>query len=144
MNAPPRFASWLLASALAASDRDAVLGDLCEEFNTYIVPSRGAVGARWWYCLQVIRSIAPLFFRSWERASVIRASVAVVGAGLMSTAPASGLLMLRAFVLQQVPLKTTAELSVQFAALLGAVVLSASVLSVAAAIRVLNADSRER
>jgi hypothetical protein len=144
MKAPPRLASWLLASALAASHRDAVLGDLCEEFNTYIVPSRGAVRAHWWYAVQVIRSLAPLFLRSWERASVLRASVAVVGAGLLSTVPASGLLMLRAFVLQHVPLKTTAELSVEFAVLLGAVVLSTGALGVAAAIRVLNADPGER
>ena len=144
MTAPPRFANWLLASSLAAPDRDPVLGDLCEEFNTRIVPARGVLRARCWYRVQVIRSLLPLIFRSWERASVTRASIAIISGGLVSAAPASALLMLRSFVLQQVPLKTTAELSVAFALLLGAIVLGACVLGAAAAIRALNADARQR
>jgi hypothetical protein len=47
-------------------------------------------------------------------------------------------------VLQQVPLKTTAEPSLAFTLTLLAVVLLAGFLGFAAAIRVLNAEPRER
>lgn len=144
MIAPPRIAAWLLQSTLAASERDAVIGDLCEEFVSYVVPAQGAMRARWWYRWQVARSLAPLFLRSWERASLQRASTAIVGGAVMATLPGSVLLMLRTFVLQQVPLKTTSELSLAFAATLAVVVLGAGALGVTTAIRLLNSDSRQR
>lgn len=144
MIAPPRLSAWLLEAALAASDRDAVTGDLWEEFNRHVVPRRGVSMARWWYRWQVARSLAPLFFRSWERASIARAAVALVGAAVLGTVPASGLILLRTFVLQQVPLKTTQEPSLAFALALSAVVLLAGVCAVAAALRVLTAEPRDR
>ena len=76
MIAPPRFSERLLATALAVSDRDAVVGDLAEEFTTYVVREHGMFMARWWYRWQVARSLAPLFFRSWERALSSCASMA--------------------------------------------------------------------
>ena len=111
MISPPRFASWLIAVSLPTADGDAITGDLLEEFREYIVPNRGLLVARWWYRWQVARSLAPLFFRSWQRASMRRASTAMVSAAAVATMPATALLMLRSFVLQQVPLKTTSELS---------------------------------
>ena len=66
---PPRFAEWLLAQSLQGADRDAVLGDLQEEFTTCIAPSRGIAVARWWYRQQVARSLVPLCIRAWRRAS---------------------------------------------------------------------------
>jgi hypothetical protein len=144
MIAPPRFAAWLLESTLSASERDAVMGDLYEEFTTCIAPTRSAAAARWWYRSQVWRSLAPLWLRAWERASAQRASAALVGGALLATVPASLLITIRTFVLQQVPLKTTPDLSVEFALTLGIVALCAGVVGFAAAIRVLNADSRQR
>lgn len=141
---PPRLASLLLEATLASSDRDVVMGDLCEEFRVYVVPSRGVTFARWWYRWQAVRSLHPLFVRSWERASLQRASAALIGAALVATLPASLLIMLRTFVLQQVPLKTTAEPSLAFTLALLTVLLLAGVLGFAAAIRVLNAEPRER
>jgi hypothetical protein len=119
---PPPLARLLLEATLAASDRDVVMGDLCEEFRVYVVPSRGVIFARWWYRWQAIRSLYPLFVRSWERASLQRASAALMGAALVATVPASLLIVLRTFVLQQVPLKTTAEPSLAFTLTLLAVV----------------------
>ncbi len=144
MTAPPRLSAWLLDATLAACDRDAVAGDLWEEFNVHVLPRRGVVMARWWYRWQVARSLAPLFVRSFERASVARASAAVAFAALASTAPASALILLRTFVLQQVPLKTTAEPSLAFAVALAAVVVLTSVCGLAAAIRVMRAQPRDR
>lgn len=144
MIAPPRVATWLLESTLAASERDAVVGDLAEEFHGYIVPVKGPLRARWWYRWQVARSLAPLFFRSWQRASVRRSSTAVISAAVMAMLPASLLVMLRTFVLQQVPLKTTAEPSLAFATALFVVVLLAGGVGFAAAVRVLNGNARER
>jgi hypothetical protein len=144
MMAPPRLSAWLLEATLAASDRDAVAGDLWEEFNLHVVPRRGVYRARWWYRYQVARSLAPLFFRSWEKASVARVSIALTGAAVAGTLPASALILLRTFVLQQVPLKATAEPSLAFIVTLSAVVVTASVCGVAAAARVLSAQSRDR
>jgi hypothetical protein len=144
MMAPPRLSSWLLEATLNASDRDAVAGDLWEEFNAHAVPRLGVLRARWWYRWQVARSLAPLFLRSWENASVARASAALIGAAVAGIVPASALILLRTFVLQQVPLKTTAEPSLAFAVTLSAVVVFASAGGVAAAVRVLRAQSRDR
>jgi hypothetical protein len=129
---------------IAASDRDAIIGDLHQEYCAHVLPARGAMRARWWYRWQVARSLAPLFLRSWERASLHRATAASIGAALCATAPAAALVMLRTFVLQQVPLKTTAEMSSAFALALLVVMVLAGALGVAAAISVLNSDSRER
>jgi hypothetical protein len=144
MTTPPRVAAWLLEHVLAVSERDAIVGDLSEEFSRYILPTRGTWRARWWYRWQVARSLAPLFFRSWERASLRRASTAVILAAAIAVGPASALVMLRTFVLQQVPLKTTAELSVAFRMVLAAVVLIAGGLGVSFAIRLLTTDTRQR
>jgi hypothetical protein len=144
MMAPPRLSAWLLETAVAPCDRAAVAGDLWEEFTTHVVPRRGVFLARWWYRWQVARSLAPLFFRSWEKASLGRASAALIGVAVASTLPATALVLLRAFVLQQVPLKATAEPSLAFVLGLAAVVVVASVSGVAAAVRVLSAEPRDR
>jgi hypothetical protein len=134
----------LLHAALSALDRDAVVGDLCEEYRVHVVPARGTFRARWWYRWQVARSLAPLFMRSWERASLENASVAIVAAALVALGPAAALVSLRTFVLQQVPLKTTTEISVAFAAALIVAVVLAGALGFAVAIRLLHAETRER
>ena len=135
---PPRVAQWLLEAALLP-DGEAIAGDLWEEFHDHLLPRRGAVCAKAWYCWQVARSLAPLFFRSWERASVTRASTAIVAAAVAATIPATALLTLRSFVLSQVPLKTTAELSAAFAVALLIVVAVAGVAGLAVGIRILHA-----
>jgi hypothetical protein len=134
---------WILEASLSTQDGDAVAGDLHEEFTDHIVPSRGAAFGRWWYCWQVARSLAPLWVRSWERASLARASLAVVGAGIVATVPAAALLALRAFVLQQVPLKTTAEFSPLFRVALLIVVLLTALIGLSAAVRCLQGCRRK-
>ena len=143
MTAPPRLSAWLLDAALAAADRDAVTGDLWEEFTVHVVPRRGVLLARWWYRWQVARSLAPLVFRSWEKASLARASAALIGGAGLATVPAGALIVLRTFVLQQVPLKTTPEPSLAFGVALGIVVVLAGICGVAAAVRVLRAEPRD-
>jgi hypothetical protein len=144
MTTPPRLAAWLLEAILAASDCDAVAGDLWEEFNTHVVPRRGVVTARWWYRWQVARSLAPLFFRSWEKAPLARAAGALIAAATAGTVPATALILLRSFVLQQVPLKATAEPSLAFIVTLAVVVVCAGVGGLAVAGRVLGAQPRHR
>jgi hypothetical protein len=144
MIAPPRLSAWVLEHTLATPERDAVVGDLCEEFNAFVVPQRGVWGARWWYRWQVARSLAPLVWRSWERASLERAAIAIIGAAIAATGPAAVLIMLRTFVLQQVPLKTTSEPSLSFAIALLAVVSASAGLGCAAAVTILNAQRRKR
>ena len=59
---PPRLAEWLLRAMLRHQDRDAVLGDLAEEFDAH---------GRAWYWKQVFASAAPaLARRFWLRAVV--------------------------------------------------------------------------
>jgi putative ABC transport system permease protein len=51
---PPRVAEWLLARSLPECDREAVLGDVSEEFVGRA--GKSAPAARWWYWNQVRRS----------------------------------------------------------------------------------------
>jgi hypothetical protein len=135
---PPRLACWLLEATLPAGTGNAVAGDLCEEFVEHVAPARGARAARWWFRWQVARSLAPLFFRAWQRASVLRASAAIVFAGAVATVPPALLLSLRSFVLQQVPLKTTADMSTAFAVGWTLLVVSVAAAGALAAIRLIQ------
>jgi hypothetical protein len=57
---PPRSAEFLLFVFLDPSDRDAVIGDLTEEYESELVPRFGLARARAWYWVQVFRSLMPL------------------------------------------------------------------------------------
>jgi hypothetical protein len=113
---PPRLTTWLL-EATQLPEAEAIAGDLCEEFQQHVAPTHGALWARCWYWSQVARSIAPLYVRSWQRASLTRASAALMSAAAAATIPTAALLAVRGFALSQVPLKTTAEFSATFAAI---------------------------
>jgi hypothetical protein len=127
----------LLEATLPADTGAAIAGDLCEEFSAHVAPSRGVWAARWWFRWQVARSLAPLFLRSWQRASILRAAAAVAVAGAAVTTPAALLLALRTFVLQQVPLKTTPEMSLAFVAALTMLVACSTAGALLAAVRLL-------
>jgi len=51
---PPRAASWLLGRAIPSDCREAVLGDLEEEFSEDVLPRLGARRARIWFWRQTI------------------------------------------------------------------------------------------
>lgn len=53
--APPAWAGWLLAAMLPLRDREAVTGDLLEEYREVIEPQRGKTGADRWYVRQVFQ-----------------------------------------------------------------------------------------
>ena len=55
---PPRLAEWLAALSLPGGDRDAVLGDLAEEFAD-LAAERGPRAAAAWYWRQIARSLLP-------------------------------------------------------------------------------------
>jgi len=69
---PPRWADSLLQMMLAPKDRDAVSGDLLEEYRESIVPSRGA-GANAWY----VRQIAGYVLRQTWMWGALAASILV-------------------------------------------------------------------
>jgi hypothetical protein len=107
--APPRLGRALLWLALPAPEREAVAGDLHEEFLTVVVPRRGARRARGWYWGQVLRSLGPLLALRWQRRSRV-ALLAGSAAAVLATLPP--LLLgeaLRRFVLSQVPLRASGE-----------------------------------
>jgi hypothetical protein len=54
-----RFAELLLRCLVRRRDRDAISGDLREEYVEEIRPGRGAVGARVWYVRQVVSFLSP-------------------------------------------------------------------------------------
>lgn len=64
--APPRYAEFILEILTAPKLREAVVGDAAE---TYIknMRIRGKLSARTLYCVDAVRSIAPLFGRMIER-----------------------------------------------------------------------------
>jgi hypothetical protein len=51
---PPRWAEGLLRISLKPRDRDAVAGDLLEEYREVVLPGRGRVRAQLWYLKQVL------------------------------------------------------------------------------------------
>jgi hypothetical protein len=53
---PPGSAKFLLL-LMPKKDRGSLLGDLEEEYRTYVLPEYGPAKARWWYWWQVIASI---------------------------------------------------------------------------------------
>jgi len=54
---PPRPAEWLLRRALPAEDREALIGDLAEEYRDVHLPRDGAARAKRWYWSQTLRSL---------------------------------------------------------------------------------------
>ncbi len=58
--APPRIARLLLQWLLPPGDAAAVVGDLDEEYQRYIRPQRGPLGADVWYWRQVLLSVPNL------------------------------------------------------------------------------------
>src|SRR5262245_61170411 len=54
---PPRLARWLLTRILDGPVRSAIVGDLDEEFTTFVVQQRGLRAARRWYWRQTLTSI---------------------------------------------------------------------------------------
>ena len=103
MSTPPVVPVWILERTLPRPDRDAILGDLLEEFA-----GRGA-GRRAWFWRQALGSIAPLLANGLARHG--RATVALhFGLGyLLFAVPLLGLEAVRTFVLSQVPYRTGAE-----------------------------------
>lgn len=70
----PIWAEYLLYLLLPKADRDAVAGDLIEEFRVTIVPKFGARAARFWFVKQVFASIWPLLKQRVLRALGILAA----------------------------------------------------------------------
>jgi len=62
-SALPRVARWLLELVTVARDRDAVLGDLCEEFE--VRAGASLLKARLWFWQQALRSLLPALRRRW-------------------------------------------------------------------------------
>jgi len=56
---PPRLARAILSRVLPAADRDAVIGDLDEEYRRTIVGMVGPRRAAWWYWRQALLSVPP-------------------------------------------------------------------------------------
>jgi predicted permease len=49
--------NWLLRFGLSESDRQAILGDLEEEYRSRVRPARGWVGAQRWYAREVLAAV---------------------------------------------------------------------------------------
>ena len=64
---PPKLAEWLMQASLAPADRQAVLGDLHEEFRARAARD-GARDAKRWYRRQLRRSLVPNLRRRFDRA----------------------------------------------------------------------------
>lgn len=56
---PPKPAESVLLWILPKDQRNALIGDLEEEYRTLIVPKLGERAAQWWYWKQAIFSVAP-------------------------------------------------------------------------------------
>jgi hypothetical protein len=57
---PPRLAESILRLLVRARDRDTISGDLLEEYQEIVLPAKGPLRARLWYCRQVLSFVSPL------------------------------------------------------------------------------------
>ncbi len=57
MSRPPRFASWLFSRLAHPGDREAMLGDLVEEYARHSLPKQGFLLARLWFWWQVATTL---------------------------------------------------------------------------------------
>lgn len=64
----PSIARWLLTTVLPHGHRRHWLGDLAEEFHSYVVPERGRMRARVWYWRQALGSLPAAFKRRFGSA----------------------------------------------------------------------------
>lgn len=60
---PPLNACYFLSLVLSPCDRQAIVGDLNQEYWTYIVPEFGERRARLWFWTQTAKSIVPIVSR---------------------------------------------------------------------------------
>lgn len=84
MNRPPALAQALLRHLADPVRRDAMLGDLDEEFHDHVVPERGLRQARLWYWRQALKSLPPSLAQRLRRGRANRKR-ATRGDGFMET-----------------------------------------------------------
>ena len=94
---PPRLALWLLSTVLALNDRDAILGDLIEEFE---------MQSSAWFWLQTLRSIGPTLAGRWRQGELQETILLPV---LLVMLPFRALDLLWTYILSNVPLRTAAD-----------------------------------
>ena len=68
MQTPPRLALWIIEHATPPRDRDAVVGDVIEDFHR--LAEHDAAAARRWLRRQARRSLVPGLRRQWSAASL--------------------------------------------------------------------------
>src|SRR5215471_17666388 len=54
-----KLADLMLRFLVRRRDRLTISGDLLEAYHDEILPTRGAMGARWWYARQILSFISP-------------------------------------------------------------------------------------
>ena len=79
---PPRLPGWLLECVLPGRECDYVIGDLIEEYALRARRS-AAMPVRYWYTMQVCRSIVPLLWMSTARAGWL-GTLGIAGAAWMT------------------------------------------------------------
>jgi hypothetical protein len=60
---PPQTACYLLSLVLSPRDREVIVGDLIEEYRSYIIPEFGDRRASIWFWTQTARSVWPVLSR---------------------------------------------------------------------------------
>jgi hypothetical protein len=92
---PPRLPGWLLECVLPGRECDYVMGDLIEEYALRARRS-AAMPVRYWYTLQVCRSVVPLLWMSTTRAGWL-GTLGIAGAAWMtaSIVEALGVMLLQ-------------------------------------------------
>ena len=117
---PPALARALLEACLAHdSDRESILGDLEEEYESFIAPTRAERSARRWYWNQVACSLGPVLIQSLAKSGAPQGIVAGLRAWLVvvltfAFLTAGSVLLFRTIAAPE-PARILAYLSVGFA-----------------------------
>ena len=118
-SAPPRLPEWLFECLLPARELEYVMGDLVEE---YALRSRrsSALPVRYWYTMQICRSIVPLLWASIARAGW-PSTLAIGGAAWItaSVAETVGIALLQVVLAPQSVFFTAASAAIGLATMVG-------------------------
>jgi hypothetical protein len=82
LQAPPRIATWLLAHLLPPQDREAVIGDLIEEYAVRARSTSRSSSAAAWYWRQTCRSLPLMLWAAATTPNALRTLGVAVGAYL--------------------------------------------------------------
>jgi len=72
---PPWFAEWALHALLSKKDRESMIGDMLEDYNTRVVPRFGRPWANIWFWIESIKVAGHQLLSAIKKAGLVAVAV---------------------------------------------------------------------